>query len=85
MKIANENICPNCAELIPTTVDLIHPCEYNPRSEYSIVYDGAEFGIAFEQVIKTHGLSFENAERMLALLKWNQNQQNQDYDWLGPL
>jgi len=47
MEIANQKICPNCGEPIPTTGCLIHACTNNLKSEYSIIPDeDAEVGIA---------------------------------------
>jgi len=77
MKIANRKVCPNCAKLIPAPCI----CENDPKSEYSIVSDDEEFGIAFKEEIKILGLNFETAKRILALLIRNQNQKDQDLDW----
>ena len=78
MKVAYGKICPFCAELIPTTG--IHSCENDLKSDYSIVPDGAGFGIVFRGEIKVQGLSLESAKRILTLLNSNQKNKDRDYD-----
>ena len=81
MNIANKMICPHCAEVISPTGDPIHSCEKTIKSEYSIVLDDTNYGIAFGLEIKIHELSLENAKRILAILNWNKQQKNTNYDW----
>ena len=81
MGIPNKKICPSCTEPIPATAILCNFCENDLRSEYSIVPDGVNFGIAFGEEIKVHGLSLESAKRILALVNSNHKNQARDLDW----
>ena len=81
MGIANKKICPSCAKSIPATAILCNFCENDLRSDYSIIPDGLNFGIAFGEEIKVHGLSLESAKRILAIVKSNQNNQARNLDW----
>lgn len=47
MKVADAQICPFCGEPIPEIAIRCNFCENDLRSEYSIVPDGLNFGIAF--------------------------------------
>ena len=79
MKVADGKVCRFCAEPIPATG--IRSCENDLRSEYSIVPDGVNFGIAFGEEIKVHGLSLESAKRILALVNSNHKNQARDLVW----
>ena len=58
---ADASACEKCGRNLRDNLDLLHqPC--------SVVPDGSRFGILFKGEIKVHGLSFENAQNLVALM-----------------